>query len=1390
MSKAGDMPEDEVAFVLNGIDVRLRNPDPALLLVDYLRSAGVGLTGTKLVCGEGGCGACTVTIAHLDLRTGDVVERPANACLRPLCTLDGARVTTVEGLGRVRTGLNPIQERIAEFNASQCGYCTPGWVMTMYGLLRSNQTPSRAQVEDQFAGNLCRCTGMRPILNAAQSFVGDGAACRQAAGTPHTRADFPSPRRLHIRGREHEYYRALSLDEVLALLADNVVGGPVMLMNGNTSRGIYNRDVYDPRVLIDISCVSELTELAVADDSATVTIGGGVTLTSLREFLTLEATRIAPGKTQGLVALNAHLKRVAGEQVRGVGTVAGNLMLALSHREGGDPFPSDLMTVLGALDATVWLRTPGSDAERSFPLLEFPELRTFTQGLAVTRVTLPATSGSTIVQTYKVARRDQNAHALVNAGFLCDFDAQARVTRARLVVGGIARIACRLSRTEAFLTGRTWGADTLKATRDSLAADVTELLAPAPADGVSNAYRADLVNGLFYKYWLHVASRLEPEEVAPRERSAAELYERPISTGDHRFVEAPYFDGEGHESRTFAASQHPGTLSHASRRRAAPHVAAQVATAEHVIAVNRPEPSAGGDDRLLMKASAAARATGEAKYTQDAPLPPGWLEAAYVCSTEPNARFDYGSLTTAEVAQRLRNMHAGFIAYVTAEDIPCPQKDSDSYSDAAPAAYDPVFASGRVTACGQPIGLVLADTLDTARRAAATAQTLIDYDATGLTPVLTIEQARSLPDGAGLMYPRTTRKKVERPESDQAWLESPGPEPGMTYVNGTQRTGGQAHFYFETQTAVAIPGGNDSDGMLVYSSAQHLEGVQLAVSKALGLPMTKVEARTLRLGGGYGGKELRPPYFAAAAAVAAWKVSRPVRLALDRNTDMVMVGKRHPYEGTFHVLADSTGRIEKMRLDFASDGGYSADCSSAVMDLVLLSADNTYNIPTFQANGDVYRTNLATNTAFRSFGVIQCILILEEAIERVAHELGLPPEEVRKQNFYRDATMDKCDFTPYGQALKYARVNQVWDDILQMAQVDERQAQIAAFNADNRWRKRGLAVIPIKYGISYTYRPMNQATSEIVVYSDGSVLVHHGGIEMGQGIDMKIAQIVADALGIDLTCVQIAPPDTASVANASSTGASASTDLQGGAALAAAKQLRQRLGKFCRRNPALVPNTWETAWSQCWKAIVRAADTARIDLASQASFASPNLGTLVDGQLEPGKQIFYYFTYSAGASEVEIDVLTGETTIIRSDLIYDAGQTINSDLDFGQVEGAFIQGIGNVMTEQLYYDERGRLIPYGTWNYKLPCSKSIPVEFHVALLEYVRTNLATDTPIDHYGIMSSKAVGEPPLVLAASVFFAIKRAVAAARIDAGLPTPFDLPSPATVERIRQACSTS
>ena len=1128
----------------------------------------------------------------------------------------------------------------------------------------------------------------------------------------------------------------------------------------------------------------QLSELGYSSDGNGIVVGGGVTFAGLLEFLPHVIGGRDPKTVEGLGAMEAHLRRIANQHVRAVATVGGNLVLARRHANRPPPAPSDFSMVAATVGAVVVVRTPDQpDEDQTCPVLELLATDRFTGGVVVTKILIPFTSPGTHIQTYRVARRFQNSYAIVNAGFFVQLDAANTVVEARILLGGVASVAAASARTADALVGMPWTKPTFEAALAVLSDDIDQLLAPNPYDSVSPAYRKALALSFFYKCYLRVALLLAPDTVPAADQSAAVPFARSVSSGAHEFVEAPYYDGEPVAARTARFSLHPGTPDYRQMRLAAVPLEVRASVkAESVAGVNLPD--GGTLDRPLMKSSAPLQATGEARYTHDEPGPINTLHAAFVISHHRNARFDYGGLSgLADLVAGLRLRFPGFRGYITAADIPA---GPPRYDETRPANYDPVFAAARVTSYSQPIGLAVADSQREAELIAAEIQNAIHYDADGLTALTTVEAAVAEPGGRGLLSGPSTLKKIRRPGSDPAWLAEPAQQDNRVFVTGTQRTGAQAHFYLETQATLAVPG---EDGqMTIYTSAQNLASCQGAVARALKLPANAVEARVARLGGGFGGKELRPPYIAAAAAVAAWTLQAPVRLALDRNTDMAMIGKRHPFKGTHYLSADATGRIEKLRLDYLSDGGSSFDCSLGVMELVLLSADDAYQVNTFEANGLACYTNIETRTAFRSFGVMQCVLILEEAIEHLAHELGMLPEDVRQANFYRDATLDSFDVTPYGQDLRYSRMRQVWDDLAAKSDFKTREQAVRQFNHTNRWRKRGISMIPLKYGISYTSLPSNQGSADIVVYRDGSVLVHHGGIEMGQGIDTKILRIAADALGIDIGLIRIAPADTATVPNASSTGASTGTDLAGGAVNVAGRQLRDRLSEFCTTTPSSAYPDWQTNWAKCWKAIVSAASAARLDLSSQASYASPLLGSLgPDNQLKPGQQMFYYFTYSGAVSEVEIDVLTGESTIIRLDLIYDAGQSLNSAIDFGQIEGGFVQGVGNVTTEEIFYADDGKLIPDGTWKYKPPCSKTIPEAFNVGLLEYVRTDLSTNAPMDHYGIQSSKTTGEPPLVLASSVFFAIKHAILAARSDVGDLSWFELESPATVERIRQAC---
>jgi xanthine dehydrogenase/oxidase len=1304
-------------FVLNESPVVIDDPDPTMLLVDYLRSPEVGLMGTKLVCGEGGCGSCTVLLARADPVTGAVVERSVNACLHALCSLDGAAVTTVEAVGSTRAGLNATQDFLVTYAGTQCGFCTPGWVMSMEGLLRSGEPLTAETIESRFDGNLCRCTGMRPILDAMQVFaVGP-------APLPFPPPSVAAPRALAFSGSGCDWHRVLTLAEARSILfAHGATSETAKVLNGNTSIAYDGRP--QPQLVVDVSAVPDLLVNIIGEDG--LAVGGGLSLAELDELLAAAETQLQPSQTAGIASLRETLLRVANVQVRGVGTVAGNLMVT-RQQATTTPFPSDLATALATLGATVTIApSDPSQSGQTLPLLELPDFDSMAGGYVLLGVQLPLTQQQEFVKTYKVARRIQNAHALVNAGFRVRFD-DANIADAAVVLGGIASLPLPVD--VAPLLGQPWNWNTWQLLETAIADAVAGNLVPMPESGVSDAYRAALATDLAYKFFVWLALRVNLAILPPEAASAGIDYVRPVSGGSVGLTSAP---------NEWPSGEPIGTLS--------------------------------GD----------IQTTGEAVYTQDRRHLAGTVHAAYVIGRQLHATFDWsplGGLDGAVAAVRAR--FPGVLDLVTVADV-------RGQNLIGLGGDDPIFADGTFTAYGRPLALVLANTSATAHAATAWLQeNAVAY--TPLGAITTIDEALAL-QPPSLFADESFNVHIPvivRPGSDQSWLDDPQPETGSGFVTGTQRTGTQAHFYFETQSMIAIPG--ERDAMTLIASTQDPASCQSAIASALDVHASEVTVHVLRVGGGFGGKETRPPMFAAAAAVAAAKVRRPVRLVLDRHTDMAMIGGRHPYLGTYWASYASDGTIEKLRLDYVSNGGDSYDVTFPVSDLVVLSADGSYMVDTFGVLAECCRTNRMTSTAMRSFGAIQGSMVLEDAIEQVAFALGQLPEDVREKNLYADSDAVATQSTPFGQPLKYAAGQAVWKKLRTDCDFDARAAAVQQFNAQNRWRKRGISMIPIKYGVSYTYLTGNQGGALLTVCeTDGTVVMATGGVEIGQGLATKLVQIAATALDIDMQLIQPTTTSTDVVPNASSTGASTGTDLNGGAVKMAANELKTRLVIYCEEHESepCFPD-WRTDWNAAWQDVVRRAYADRVDLSAQALYASPDLSEVAGGSTNVSP--FYYFSYSAACSEVEIDVLTGECTVLRTDILYDAGQSLNPLLDAGQIWGGFVQGLGNVTTEEMYYADDGRPITDGTWNYKPPCTKTIPVELNVALLDYVKTNPITDLPLDPYGIQSSKSTGEPPLVLANTVFFAIKHAILAARNDAGVIGWFELESPATVERIQQAC---
>jgi xanthine dehydrogenase large subunit len=665
---------------------------------------------------------------------------------------------------------------------------------------------------------------------------------------------------------------------------------------------------------------------------------------------------------------------------------------------------------------------------------------------------------------------------------------------------------------------------------------------------------------------------------------------------------------------------------------------------------------------------------------------------------------------------------------------------------------------------GQPIVAVAAESRAALRAACAAMQIALEE----LPAVLTLDAAIA---GRHVIGPT---RRIARGDAPAAIARA------AHVLEGELRTGGQDHFYLETQAALAVPG---EDGQItVHSSTQNPSEIQSVVAHCLGLRQNQVVCTCTRMGGGFGGKETQAAHPALLAALVASRTGRPARIVYTRRRDMQVTGKRHPYLARYRVGFDAQGRIEGLILDLYSDGGCSADLSLAVMERSMLHADNAYFLPDVAISGTVCRTNHPSNTAMRGFGGPQGIAAIENIVEEIAASLGLDPLEVRRRNAYGGPPRD---VTPYGQVIETNTLPRIFDALAASSDYVRRRREILRFNADSRTQLRGLALTPVKFGISFTRRTLNQGNALVNIYLDGTIQVSTGGTEMGQGLNTKIRQVVADVFALPLEMVRVMPCSTEKNNNTSPTAASASTDLNGTAALRACETLRGRLAAVAARCFAAPDDGIEASpehirfgregvhdvrrpcRSLGFAELVRVAYEGRVDLGARGFYATPG----VDFNRETGRgNPFYYFTAGAAASEVLIDRLTGELKVMRVDILIDLGRPLNPAIDRGQVIGGFVQGMGWVTTEELRYSERGALRTCSPNNYKIPSAECLPPDFRVDFLE---------GSAEPRNLLGSKAVGEPPFVLGLSVWAAVKQALS------GL-TPGRAPAlrlPATSEEI-------
>ena len=1323
-------------FKLNGETTSVEGVSSNTTLLDFLRMRG--FRGTKEGCAEGDCGACAVAIVERDAH-GQPCYRSVNSCLMLLPMAAGREVVTVEGvqahapraaaetvplagedehhhgLGRVTHGgtghvphhdhgrspadpmtlLHPVQRCMVERNGSQCGYCTPGFIASMFETYHRHDLRERWQISDALCGNLCRCTGYRPIADAMLA-----ALAERGSQIPPVPDAPPLPTMDYLAGK-HRFLQPTRLTDLLSLRARLP---HATLVGGATELGLdVNKKFYRFKTLISVAAVPELGRIERTD--AGWSFGAAASLTRLEETLRAD---LGACPDSPLAAANTALLKMLGlfgsRPIRNRATLGGNLINA-------SPI-GDLAPVLLALDASVVLQSEAA-GERIVRLDNFfvsyrkTALRP-DEVLCAVRVPPPRSAASTLkngaarngsthlngrgkaprvlIDTFKVSRRREMDISAVAAAYQVVIDADNHVVDARLAYGGVASTTIRARRTEAALCGQPWSRETLATVLPVLAEELT----PITDVRASADYRRGLITGLLQKFF-----DLDGQPDTPA------LDRRPLGAPPPLVPNAP----GAHES-------------------------------------------------------AVSHVTGSARYVDDYRPPLGQLEAWPVCSPHARARI---LRRDAAAARRM----PGVRLILMAEDVP-------GENNVGAGRKDEIFLADKdVFFHGQLVAVVIGDSLEACRLAAAAV--VVEYEP--LPPILTVPEA--IAAESFLMAPNSIRRgDVDTELARLRATAGTDDGPGALTLRGEFAFGGQEHFYLESHVSWADPG---EDGtVFLQSSTQHPSEIQAVVSHLLHIPKHKVVVQSPRMGGGFGGKETQGAAWACIAALAAWRTRRPVRVRLNRDQDMALTGKRHPFHAWYEVGFERDGTLRAVRVKFFPNGGWSLDLTAAITEAALLNLVNSYYIPHVDFCGRGVKTNLVSNTAFRGFGGPQGMLMMEEIIHRVASHLGLLPEDVREHNLYHGT--GETNTTHYGQNIGDNRLQDIWHTHRKATGFDARREEIRAWNAAQTHRRRGLAMTPLTYGISFTLGHYNQAGAHVLIYQDGSVQVNHGGTEMGQGLHTKMLTVAARELGLPLAQVRVMHTRTDQVPNTSPTAASSGSDLNGQAVRAACVTLRDRLARVAAECLGEGPEAAaqivfadgkvfhpaHPARAFDFSDITTKAYTSQISLAATGFYGMPGIKfDSVTGRGTP----FFYFVCSAVVSEVEVDRVTGAHHVRRVDILHDVGRSINENVDRGQIEGGFIQGMGWLTCEELSWDKEGRLLTHAPSTYKIPAFGDTPPDFRVSLLPN-----ASEDKVIH----GSKGVGEPPFLLALSVREAIRAAVGA--FGTGEET-VALASPATNEAI-------
>nr|QIJ45706.1 aldehyde oxidase [Glyphodes pyloalis] len=1245
----------KIIFKINGKQYQADGKyGPEVSLNDFIRTVA-DLRGTKVMCHEGGCGSCIVAVRARRQPSGRVELFSVNSCLPLVYSCNGWDITTIEGLGDRRQGYNDIQKRISAFNATQCGYCTPGWAMHLYSLQDKNLTMEK--MEKAFACNTCRCTGFRPIMDTVKSFAVDASPdlcqkvmeieelnicaktknpCERKCSVKSIESDWSlilddSPKleahktcekTIEMTKEDHKFFKVYDEEAIFNILHENGVDS-YMFIDGNTGKGVLENFEL-PRLLIDISSVKSLKVYSFDQNlifGANISLEDGIGI-----FKDIASTR---NEFAYLAEFVKHLELVAHMPVRKLGSFAGNLML----KHAMPSYPSDIYLLLLTVGAAVTVR----NARCEKTVLTMEEFLEYDMtGMLIIHIELPPLSPSHTFGSYKIMPRHQNALAIVNAGFLISKSPRTNViSDARIVFGNISPDFKRATRTENYLKGQNvFKNEVLKGAIHILSEEVKTVdMPPQP----SKECRKKLAIGLFYKF---VLSIIPPNQMSSCYRSGGTLIPRPVSKGTQDFQ-----------------------------------------TDESLYPLNQPVPKLEG----------MIQSAGEAQFANDIPPIPKEVFGAFIQSTVHSGQVD--SIDVNKILET-----EGVIAVFTVKDIP--GKNSFIKPGFPLQTEDEEIFATDIKYYGQPIAVLVAETEELAAKAAKKVE--VTYKNVGSAPpVLTIDQAK-----------KDSKRYAGYPDS----IEPTGKGDDVTKViKGVYEIEAQYHYYIEPITSVVVP---VDDKLEVYDSTQWMDLTQIAIAQSLGEKESNIFIRCRRVGGGFGGKISRNVQASTACALIARKLNRPARFILPVQTNLTTAGRRLPCQCEYEVGVNDAGKIQYLNATIVEDDGCTHN--ENVLTFTVGGFPNCYDKQYFNVKTAAVLTDLPSNTFARAPGTSEAIACIENIMEHIALTLNKDSTEVRLINM---RTTDND-------------LPALIEDMKKDTDYDKRAKEIEQFNKANRWMKKALQISVMSFPVTF----FGNYSSMVTIYKgDGTVTVTTGGVEMGQGVNTKVAQVCAYELGVPLEYVSILPHFSFSSANNVFSGSSITSECACYATIQACKMLNIRLEpiKDSLTNPT-------------WPEIAAKAGDEQIDL------------TAIYMMTDKEEELSSYNAFAVVAMEVQLDVLTGRFEMLRTDILEDVGLSANPNLDVGQVEGGFIQGIGYFTTEKLVYDQTtGKLLTNRSLTYHVPLALDIPACFNVKL----RYNSKNPK-----GVLGSKAVGEMGICTAHSIMHALRQCIYASRKDSGYDT--------------------